>query len=126
MLPTLALLLALLLAEPKVAVTSTGPKPESEVETRFGRARWYLVYDPGSRSWEAVDHSQAAQTPGGAGPQAVQMLARRGVKVVITGECGPNALRALSSAGIKVFQGGGRTVAKALGDYQAGKSAELR
>jgi len=118
--------LALLLAEPRIAVTSTGPRPESEVEARFGRAPWHLIYDPASGSWEAVDNTEAARAPGGAGTQAAEMLARRGVKVVITGQCGPTALRALSSAGIRVFQGAGRTVEKALRDYQAGRLAEVR
>jgi predicted Fe-Mo cluster-binding NifX family protein len=122
----IALLLSLLLPDAKIAVTSTGPKPESEAEARFGRARWYLIYDPAGRSWEAVDNSQAAQAPGGAGTQAADMLARRGVTVVITGECGPKALRVLSSAGIKLFQAAGRTVTKALRDYEAGRLAELR
>jgi len=121
-----AVLLVFALANPRIAVTATGPKPESEVESRFARAPWFMIYDPGTRAWQPVDNSQASRRPGGAGREAAETLARRGVKIVITGQCGPNALRALASAGIKVFQASDCTVAEALRDYQAGKLREIK
>jgi predicted Fe-Mo cluster-binding NifX family protein len=85
-----------------------------------------MIYDPGTRGWQAVDNSDTARAPGGAGRQAAEALARRGVRTVITGQCGPNALRALSSAGIRIFQVSDRTAAAALRDYQARKLRELK
>jgi predicted Fe-Mo cluster-binding NifX family protein len=120
-------LLALIMAvAAKIAITSAGPNPESNVEPQFGRAPWFMIYDPGTSGWQAVDNSNTARAPGGAGREAAEALARRGVRIVITGQCGPNALRALSSAGIRIFQGSDRTVAAALRDYEAGKLRELK
>jgi predicted Fe-Mo cluster-binding NifX family protein len=42
---------------------------------------------------------------GGAGIQAAQTVANRGVEAVITGQIGPNAVRVLNSAGIAVYVG---------------------
>lgn len=121
-----ALVMAVAAASPKIAITSVGPNPESNVEPQFGRAPWFMIYDSDAGRWQAVDNSDTARAPGGAGRQAAEILARRGVRIVITGQCGPNAIRALSSAGIKVFQGADRAVAAALRDYQEGKLRELK
>jgi predicted Fe-Mo cluster-binding NifX family protein len=125
--PFLTILLMLAaIANPKVAITSSGSKPDSAMESRFARAPWFLINDPARNSWEAVDNSKAAQAPGGAAREAADELERRGVKVVITGKCGTNAARALSAAGIKVFHAADCTVAEALRDYKAGRLKEMK
>ena len=40
---------------------------------------------------------------GGAGIQSAQLMADRGVKTVLTGNCGPNAHQTLSAADIEVL-----------------------
>jgi predicted Fe-Mo cluster-binding NifX family protein len=125
--PILAFLLMLAaLADPRVAVTSSGPKPDSNVEYRFARAPWFMIYDPATGAWQSVDNSKAAGNPSGAGREAAKVLVDRGVKVVITGYCGTNAHRALSAAGIKIYEVSGGTVAQALRAYQAGQLSELK
>jgi predicted Fe-Mo cluster-binding NifX family protein len=125
--PILAFLLMLAaLADPRVAVTSSGPKPDSNVEYRFARAPWFMIYDPATDAWQSVDNSKAAGNPSGAGREAAKVLVDRGVKVVITGYCGSNAHRALTAAGIKIYEVSGGTVAQALRAYQAGRLSELK
>ncbi len=113
-------------ADPKVAVSSSGPKPESNVEYRFARAPWFMIYDPASRAWQPVDNAQAAGNPSGAGREAAKLLVDRGVKIVITGYCGTNAHRALTAAGIKIYEVSGGTVAQALRAYQEGRLPPLK
>jgi predicted Fe-Mo cluster-binding NifX family protein len=120
------MVLLLALADPKIAVTATEPRTDSEVEPQFGRTSWFMIYDPAEETWRPVDNTREARTPGGAGVGAARMLAGRNVTVVITGRCGPKALRELSSAGIRVFQGAGRTVEEALDDYQAQRLEEIK
>ena len=125
--PLFALLLMLAaLPNPKVAVSSSGPKPESNVEYRFARAPWFMIYDPATSAWQSVDNSKAAGNPSGAGMEAARVLVDHGVKVVITGYCGTNAHRALSAAGIKIYEVSGGTVDQALRAYQAGRLSELK
>lgn len=122
----LSLLMAFALADPKVAVSSAGPKADSQVEYRFARAPWFMIYDPAARSWQSFDNSKTAENPSGAGNEAARVLVDRGVKVVLTGYCGTNAYRALSAAGIKIYEVSGGTVAEALRAYQAGKLKQLK
>jgi predicted Fe-Mo cluster-binding NifX family protein len=108
-----------------VAIPATGAKPESDVESLFGRSRWILIYDTADQRWHPVDNSTGVQAAGGVGIQAAQLLIHRGVKVVLTGQCGPKALQALSAAGIKVFKVADGTVTEALRDYQEGRLKPL-
>ena len=110
----------------KVAVTSTGSEPTSEVDSRCGRAPWFLFYDTETRSWEAVANKDNAATPHGAGIQTAENVVRLDAEAVITGHCGPKAYQVLSAAKIKVFLGDARTVEEALRAFESGQLHELK
>lgn len=110
----------------KIAVTSQGTGMDSPVDPRFGRARYFVVVDADSGAHEAVDNEQNLNAPQGAGIQAAETVARRGVEVVLTGHCGPKAFAALSAAGIKVFAGASGSVREALEAFKAGKLVEAK
>lgn len=108
----------------KIAITAQGPKPESTVDQRFGRAYWLLFYDEDSASWEALENSSARNAMQGAGIQAAQQVADRKAAVLITGVTGPKAYTALQAAGIKVMHGATGTVVDALQAYRQGQLVE--
>lgn len=86
----------------KIAVTATGKGIESDVDPRFGRALYILVFDENGSLLEAVDNSENLNAMRGAGIQAGKILADKNVNVLITGACGPNAFKTLKAAGIDV------------------------
>jgi predicted Fe-Mo cluster-binding NifX family protein len=88
----------------KVAVSSNGEDLNAQLDPRFGRCAYFLVFNPDDMSFEAFNNESAVQG-GGAGIQAAQFLASQGVEAVITGNCGPNAVQTLSAAGIELFGG---------------------
>ena len=88
----------------KIAVSATAPHLDADLDPRFGRCQYLLVVDSESMEFEAIENP-AMSTPGGAGIQAAQLVAQKGVEAVITGDCGPNAYQVLSAAGIPVFVG---------------------
>jgi predicted Fe-Mo cluster-binding NifX family protein len=57
-----------------------------------------------------VFNNESGALSGGAGIQTAQLVASKGVNVVITGNCGPNAARTLSAAGIELFVGQSGTI----------------
>ena len=114
----------------KVAVTSTGKDLASEVDPRFGRARWFLVVDADTGDVEAIDNSKGGSAASGAGVQAAQRIAGAGAEYVLTGHCGPNAFRALEAAGVKVIVDVGGTVQEAIdrlarGELEAASGADV-
>jgi predicted Fe-Mo cluster-binding NifX family protein len=104
----------------KIAISATAPGLDAEVDPRFGRCQYFVIVDPQSMEFEAVDNS-SAMAAGGAGISAAQMIAGKGVEAVLTGNCGPNAYQTLSAAGIQVITGVSGTIKNAVEAYNAGK-----
>jgi len=107
----------------KVCVTATANNLDAPVDPRFGRCAYFIIVDLETMRFEAVPNA-AASSWGGAGIQAAQMIASRGVNVVITGNVGPNAFQALSAAGIKVVTGAYGTVREVIERYKRGELKE--
>jgi len=103
----------------KIAVSATGPSLEAEVEPRFGRCQGFVIVDSETMEFEALDNSNA-QAMGGAGIATAQMMAGKGVEVVLTGNCGPNAYQTLAAAGIQVITGASGSIRNAVEAYKSG------
>lgn len=109
----------------KIAFTTSGNDLDAPLDSRFGRAPKFLVYDLENDAFEVFDNQQNLNAAQGAGIQSAEATARLGVKAVVTGHCGPKAFRVLSAVGIGVFNCDASTVAEALRAYRAGALAEL-
>lgn len=110
----------------KVTITSNGQEMDSEVDPRFGRAKWFILVDTESGEHEAIDNKQNLNAAQGAGIQAGQNVVELGVEAVITGNVGPKAFRVLQAAGIKIYLcGSGTTVAEAIEQLKAGDLKEV-
>jgi predicted Fe-Mo cluster-binding NifX family protein len=110
----------------KIVFTTSGDNLNAPLDTRFGRAPKFLVYDLDSKTFEVISNEQNMNAPQGAGIQSAETVARLGAKALVTGHCGPKAFRVLSSAGIKIFNTNVSTVAEALEQYRAGKLTEAK
>jgi len=103
----------------KIAVSATAPHLDADLDPRFGRCQYLLVVDSESMEFEALENP-AVMAPGGAGMQAAELVANKGVDAVITGNCGPNAYQVLSAAGIDAFVGASGSVREAVEAYRRG------
>ncbi len=104
----------------KIAVSSNGKDLDFQVDPRFGRCACFVIVETDDMSFEAFDNASIA-LGGGAGIQAAQFVASKGVKAVITGNVGPNAVQTLSAAGVEIFVGQSGTVREVLENYTRGK-----
>jgi len=103
----------------KIAVTSTGPTLDDNVEARFGRCAYFLIIDTDTMQLEAIENPNIA-LGGGAGIQSAQLMSEKGVTSVLTGNCGPNAFNVFDQAGIQVIIGVGGPVRNAVEQFKAG------
>lgn len=110
----------------KVVVTSIGETVESPVDQRFGRARYFVLYDMETEEWAAHDNKQNLEAAQGAGIQAGQTVVELGAGALITGHCGPKAFATLTAGGIDVYPNATGTVKEAIEAFRAGtlKKAE--
>ena len=104
----------------KVAVSASGPSLDASVDPRFGRCAYFVIVDTETMQFEALEN-QARYAGGGAGIQAAQTVASKGVQVVLTGQVGPNAYQALSAAGIQIVTGVYGTVREAVMKFKSGE-----
>ncbi len=109
----------------KVAVTSQGEELSSEIDPRFGRARWLIVVDTETGKSEVHDNSVNLNATQGAGIQTGQNIANLGVEAVITGNVGPNAFKTLNAANVKIFLAEKQTVQDAIDSFKADKLKEV-
>ena len=88
----------------KIALTSQGPTIDDEVEDHFGRGAYFLIVDLNTIEVEAIRNPYLALSDG-IGQKSAQLVADKGVPVVLTGNCGPNAIQIFDRAGITVMTG---------------------
>lgn len=108
----------------KIAVTSLGESMDSPLDQRFGRSRYFIVYNSASGQWQIHDNRGNRFAAQRAGIHAARRVADLGVSAVITGHCGPRAFEWLQSAGIAVYQDATGTVREALDAFLAGNLAQ--
>ena len=97
----------------KIAISSTGPDLDSQIDPRFGRCPFLLIVDTETEAIDVLENSAAASSDG-AGIQTAQMIVNVGVGTVLTGNLGPNATQVLNTAGLKVHLGAAGTAREAL------------
>jgi predicted Fe-Mo cluster-binding NifX family protein len=109
----------------KVAITSQGNELSSEIDPRFGRAKWLIFVDTDEGDFKAYDNVLNLNAVQGAGIQTGQNIANLGVEAVITSNIGPNAFKTLDAVNVKVFLASSQTVQDAVDLFKAGKLEEV-
>jgi predicted Fe-Mo cluster-binding NifX family protein len=105
----------------KVALTSLGTDLDSSIDESFGRARYFLVVETDTvEIVEIIDNLQNQQASHGAGTQAAQSVADKGVEWLLTGNVGPRAFSVLESVGINISTGASGTVRDTIEKFKAG------
>lgn len=109
----------------KIAVTAQGNELSSEIDLRFGRAKWLIVVDTETGDFEAHDNVVNLNAAQGAGIQTGQNIVNLGVEAVITGNVGPNACRTLKAGDVKMFLAEKQTVQTAIDSFKSGDLKEV-
>ncbi|MCK5586745.1 NifB/NifX family molybdenum-iron cluster-binding protein [Candidatus Bipolaricaulota bacterium] len=101
----------------RICITTTGTNLDAQVDSVFGRARYFLLIDSKTLEVEAIENVPSAH---GAGVQAAQTMVDKAVGSVLTGNVGPNAFQGLTAAGIQIYIGAKGTARDTLAAYKAG------
>ena len=104
----------------KIAISSTGPDLESDVDPRFGRCQYFMIVNLDDMSFEAIANTNLSQGSG-VGIQSSKVVADKGAKAVLTGNVGPKAYQALSGGGLEIITGVSGIVREAAQRYKNGQ-----
>ena len=88
----------------KIAISSEGPTLEDTLDSRFGRAAGFIIYDAETGDHTYIENGLAQTMAQGAGIQTAENVINKGVKVVLTGYVGPKAFKVLEAAGVRIGQ----------------------
>lgn len=87
----------------RIAIPVNDRDIKSEVCPSFGRAPYYLIYETSDKTSLFLDNT-AAQSAGGAGIKAAQLLIDNEVKIIIAPRYGENAAKVLVDANVIVYR----------------------
>ncbi|GAB6189269.1 NifB/NifX family molybdenum-iron cluster-binding protein [Marinitoga arctica] len=104
----------------KLAIPSQGKTLDSLSNDRFARAELFVIYDL-TKGEIAEIIENTANDAHGMGPKVSQMLAEKGVNVLILESVGKNAFEVLKAAGIEVYLTKKDTLANIIENYKNGK-----
>jgi len=88
------------------AVASEGASLESPVSDQAARAPCYLLFDASGHLMETLANP-VSEVSRGAAPEAVELLAARGVTLLVAKRFGKKMISELASAGIRHKESGG-------------------
>ena len=94
---------------------------DAPVEALFGRARFFILADPGTMEWEALDNLSSLSANQLVGVMAAQRLVRKNIQTVMTGKCDSKAFAELKSAGVQVSLDTKGTVRQTLDSLSRGE-----
>ncbi len=99
------------------------PVDEKEMETgvciSFGRAPYFLLYDTETEERLYIENT-AANSQGGAGIKAAQMLVDSKADALLTPRCGESAAAVINGAKIKIYRTAGTSVSDNIRDFVSG------
>jgi predicted Fe-Mo cluster-binding NifX family protein len=104
----------------KICITSQNGSLDGEIDSRFGRAAYFLIVNTDNLEYESIQNPYA-QAGGGAGIQAAQFIVNKQAEAVITGNIGPNAFQVLKESGISVVTGVSGIVKNSVERYNKGE-----
>ena len=108
----------------RIAISTTGDTKENNLDKRFGRCEFFLIYDTEADSYEAVSN-EGINASGGAGIKAASQIIDAKADIIITGNLGPNAFELIEKAGIKGYTCEVVPAFKAVEMYQKGSLTEI-
>ncbi|MBD3322671.1 MAG: hypothetical protein GF350_16335 [Chitinivibrionales bacterium] len=79
----------------KIALTVSEANLDSRIEAGFGRCPYFIIVDPDTMKFEALENPNSA-LGGGGGILSAQLLLLKEIGFVFIGNCGPNAFYVFS------------------------------
>jgi predicted Fe-Mo cluster-binding NifX family protein len=104
-----------------LAVGANGKSLEAKVSPLFGRARFFILVDPDTLEWEALDNLKNLTSPEGVGVATATTLVKKNIRTVVAGRCGPKAFQELQAAGVEVVLNAHGTVRQTLAAFIKGE-----
>ncbi|MFA9424019.1 MAG: NifB/NifX family molybdenum-iron cluster-binding protein [Sedimentibacter sp.] len=108
----------------KIAMPVDENNMESNICISFGRTPYFLIYDTELNESEFMINS-AAESQGGAGIKAAQLIVDKHADALITPRCGENAADVLKTANVKIYKSMNDSIKDNIENLKSGKLSLL-
>ncbi len=109
----------------KIAMSAVSNSIDGNLDLRFGRAKYFLVYNLDDNEYEFVSNKQNVMAQQGAGIQSGERVLKEQVNAVISGHYGPKAFKVLQSAGIELYTSEAKPMRDVIDDFKTGHLSKL-
>jgi predicted Fe-Mo cluster-binding NifX family protein len=109
----------------RIAIPVEDTNISGKVCPSFGRAPYFMVYDTNGEQAEFIENT-AANSPGGAGVKAAQIVVDQNIDALLTPRCGQNSADVMKTAGIEFFQTVGDSISNNIEAYKNNTLLELK
>jgi len=100
----------------KIAISSEGNTLSSLIDSRFGRCDFFAIFDTDIQDTEFFPNP-AKESSEGAGPAAVQFIASKGVKKIVSGEFGGKIKSLLDNLQIDMLNDSGKSISEIIKQF---------
>ena len=104
----------------KICLTATKNNLEAQIDSRFGRCNYFIFIDSEKNQIKSIKNDVSEVTED-AGVLAAQIIAKKLIKYVITGNVSSRAMQALKTSGIEVYIVRDISVNNALEKFRKGE-----
>jgi len=109
----------------KIVFTTKGDNWDSQMDDRFGRADFFILYDDENNNFEIISNSESLEKEHGVGLQSAKKVLKLNADIIITGNgAGQKALEIFKESNIKIYIGAGSMSVKEA--YEAFKTDRLK
>jgi predicted Fe-Mo cluster-binding NifX family protein len=100
------------------------PVDDGNICVSFGRTPYFMLYDTENNKSRFINNS-AANSQGGAGIKAAQIIVDNNADVLITPRCGQNAAEVLIAANVKIYKALNNSIEENLTEFKNDKLSIL-
>ncbi len=108
----------------KVVIPVDENTTSTSVCVSFGRAPFFMIYDSETKQYNFINNT-AADSPGGAGIKAAQLIVDSDAAVLLTPRCGDNAAEVLKAGGVMLYKTSSGSAADNVSAFFSDKLAPL-
>lgn len=107
-----------------IIVSSTGKEATSMADLRFGRCKYFGIYNTETKKYNFIQN-EAADASQGAGIAAAQVVVESKGEAVLTGNLGPKAFKVLTGSNIYGYTIGEVSVENAIAAFLENKLSKI-
>jgi len=98
----------------KIAISSEGNTLSSLIDSRFGRCDFFAIFDTETQDTIFFPAKESSE---GAGPAAVQFIASKGVKKIVSGGFGGKIKSLLDNLQIDMLNDSGKSISEIIKQF---------